>query len=231
MVRIIIENFVRKNKNPNFTLDQNISILLIIHLVLTKLVGAIRGLPLSMLGVSKRGLILGKSISFFNVMNMELGRNVNVGRFSKLSALGSGKLILGDNVTIGDYSSIVISTTFSDIGKYIRIGDNVGIGEYAYIGGAGGTEIGKDTIVGQYFSIHPENHNFESTTELIRFQGVSRLGVIIGSNCWLGSKVTVLDGVTIGDNCIVAAGSVVTKSFDANTVIGGVPAKILKQRL
>ena len=52
--------------------------------------------------------------------------------------------------------------------------------------------------------------------------------VEIGENCWIGSKVTVLDGVTIGDNCVLAAGAVITKSMPANSVIGGVPAKILR---
>ena len=52
-----------------------------------------------------------------------------------------------------------------------------------------------------------------------------------GSNCWIGSKVTFLDGVKIGQGCVVAAGSVVTKSFPDFSVIGGVPAKMLKERL
>jgi acetyltransferase-like isoleucine patch superfamily enzyme len=65
----------------------------------------------------------------------------------------------------------------------------------------------------------------------IRLQGVSRKGIKIGKNCWIGSKVTILDGVEIGDSCIVAAGAVVNKSFPSNSVIGGVPAKILKSRI
>jgi acetyltransferase-like isoleucine patch superfamily enzyme len=64
----------------------------------------------------------------------------------------------------------------------------------------------------------------------IRHQGVSRKGIKIGKNCWIGSKVTVLDGVTIGTGSIIAAGSVVTKSFPENSIIGGVPAKLLKTR-
>jgi acetyltransferase-like isoleucine patch superfamily enzyme len=147
-----------------------------------------------------------------------------------LSALGSEGITLGDNVGLGAFSRIVVSTSLNDIGSYIRIGNNVGIGEYAYLGGAGGLEIGNDCIVGQYFSCHPENHNFERTDLPIRMQGVNRKGISIGNDCWIGSKVTVLDGVTIGDGCIIAAGAVVTKSFPANSIIGGVPAKRLKDR-
>lgn len=147
-----------------------------------------------------------------------------------LSALGNEGITLGDNVGLGAFSRVIVSTSLNQIGTYIRIGNNVGIGEYAYLGGAGGLEIGDDCIVGQYFSCHPENHNYEDIDTPIRLQGVNRKGIIIGKNCWIGSKVTILDGVNIGDGCILAAGSVVTKSFPANSIIGGVPAKILKSR-
>jgi acetyltransferase-like isoleucine patch superfamily enzyme len=91
--------------------------------------------------------------------------------------------------------------------------------------------IGDDCIIGQYFSCHPENHYFSDVDQLIRHQGVHRKGIEIGKNCWIGSKVTILDGVTIGDGCVVAAGAVVHQSFPSNVVIGGVPAKVLGQRI
>jgi acetyltransferase-like isoleucine patch superfamily enzyme len=59
---------------------------------------------------------------------------------------------------------------------------------------------------------------------------VNRKGIKIGKNCWIGSKVSILDGVQLGNGCIVAAGAVVTKSFPDNSIIGGVPAKLLKTR-
>jgi len=89
-------------------------------------------------------------------------------------------------------------------------------------------EIGSDCIIGQYLSCHPENHNFGDQTRLIRHQGVQRKGIKIGKNCWIGAKVTILDGVRIGANCVIAAGAVVTKSMPDNTVIGGVPARVIK---
>ncbi|KAB1183233.1 acyltransferase [Photobacterium damselae subsp. damselae] len=165
-----------------------------------------------------------------NIYKSSLGRGVNIGNNVILNGIGSGGLVIGDNVSIGDCSVFKVSGTFIDIGRFIHIGNNVGIGEFSHIGGAGGVKIGESTIIGPYFSVHPENHLFNDLNIPIRKQGVSQKGINIGSNCWIGAKVTILDGVTIGDGCVIAAGSIVTKSFPDNVVIGGVPSKILKKR-
>jgi len=148
-----------------------------------------------------------------------------------LSALGRDGITIGDHVGIGAHSRVVVSTSLNQIGSHIRIGDHVGIGEFAYLGGAGGLDIGNECIIGQYFSCHPENHNYMDEALPIRKQGVNRKGISIGNDCWIGSKVTILDGVTIGNGCVIAAGAVVTTSFPDNSMIGGVPAKLLKARL
>ena len=96
-------------------------------------------------------------------------------------------------------------------------------------GGGGGVEIGDDTIIGSYFSCHPESHVFDNPSIPIRLQGLSRQGIRIGKGCWIGSEVTILDGVEIGDNSVVAAGAVVTKSFPENSIIGGVPARLIRK--
>ena len=64
----------------------------------------------------------------------------------------------------------------------------------------------------------------------IRLQGATRKGIEIGNDCWIGSKVTILDGVKIGNHAIVAAGAVVNKNVPDYAIVGGVPAKILKMR-
>lgn len=187
-----------------------------------------RGLRMFNINAKTNKIFFGKSVDIFNKKNIVLGNNVNLGDFVKLSGLGIKKLTIGNNVNIGDFSHVIISTSFNKIGQHITIGNNVGIGEFSYLGGAGGLTIGNDTIIGQYFSAHPENHIYSDSTILIREQGVSRQGIIIGSNCWIGAKVTIFDRAVIGDNCIIAAGAVVTKSFPNNVLIAGVPAKILK---
>lgn len=228
MLKKIIENHIKRSKNSNFSFDEKISSLLIFSFVSKKIIALLRSFKILFITKGRKKVFLGKSVEFFNKKNIVIGNNVNIGDFVKLYALGRECLVIGNNVNIGSFSQLVISTTFNDLGKNIQIGNNVGIGEFSYIGGAGGFEIGNDTIIGQYFSAHPENHNYEDENVLIREQGVNRQGIKIGANCWIGSKVTILDGVEIGNNCIIAAGAVVTKSFPNNTLIGGVPARFLK---
>lgn len=224
----IIEKLIQL-RNPKFTFDPALSAWLILALFLQKSMYFLRGLRILWSGRKPSFLMLGKRVRFFNFRQIRLGKWVKIEHDVYLNALGKGTLRIGDNSGIGAFSRLIISTSFNHLGEHITIGKNVGIGEFAYLGGAGGLTIGNDCIIGQYFSCHPENHHFTNPNTLIRYQGVSRLGIRIGNNCWIGAKVTILDGVDIGDNCVIAAGAVVTKSMPPNTVIGGVPAKIIKR--
>lgn len=227
-MKALIEKIIRL-RNPDFRFDDQLSSAMLMSLVSDKGRAFIRGL-LKNPGHLRSGLMLGRRVRLLNKQNMQLGRWVKIEDYVYMNALGSGKLHIGDNSSIGAFSRVIISTSFNNIGKHIKIGDNVGIGEYAYLGGGGGLEIGDNCIVGQYLSCHPENHNYADLDMQIRHQGVTRQGIKVGKNCWIGSKVTITDGVEIGDNCVIAAGAVVTKTMPANALIGGVPAKVLKMR-
>ena len=82
--------------------------------------------------------------------------------------------------------------------------------------------IGDDTIWAFNVSIQTGNHGLKDRDEM------KVKDIVIGKNCWLGQAAIILSGVELGDNVIIGAGSVVTKSFPANVVIAGVPAKIIK---
>ena len=225
-----IEKAIRL-RNPRFAFDPALSNWAISAFVAAQCLGLLRGCRLLFYLKNPRMAILGKRVSFFNVPGIQLGRFVKLGQDVHISALGKKGVSIGDHVGIGAYSRVVVSTSLHHLGEYIKIGHNVGIGEFAYLGGAGGLDIGDECIIGQYFSCHPENHRYDDPNLSIRLQGVHRKGIKIGKNCWIGSKVTILDGVVMGDGCVVAAGAVVTTSFPANSIIGGVPAKILKSRI
>ncbi|EXJ09152.1 acyltransferase [Nitrincola nitratireducens] len=173
--------------------------------------------------------LIGKNVELRNKRYLSMGKKVKIGNYCLIDSLGLKGISLGNNVTIGDFSRLIVTSDISNLGSHIIIHDNVGIGEFSRIGGSGGVTIHSDTIIGQYLSCHPENHNFSNPNILIRHQGTTRSEIIIGKNCWIGAKVTVTAGVTIGDNCVIAAGSVVTSSFEENSLIGGVPAKLIRK--
>ena len=199
-----------------------------IGLTFNQLILRLRGKKLFFRGRLVNGLQLGFRVTIRNFAKISIGRNVKLDDYVLLDGLGTEGLSIGDNCSIGAYSKLVVSTSYNNLGKGITLGSNIGIGEFAYIGGAGGLKIGNETIVGQYLSIHPENHTFALKTKSIRLQETTRKGIIIGENCWIGAKVTILDGVSVGNNSIIAAGSVVNKSFPNDSLIAGVPAKLIK---
>ncbi len=225
----LIEKIIRL-RNPQFRFDEALNGTALLQFVWIQFWSLFRGIKLILRFRNPKMAILGSGVRFFNLPKIRYGKFMKLGSHVQLSALGTEGIIFGNNVGIGAFSRIIVSTSLNELGKHIKIGNNVGIGEYAYLGGGGGLEIGDDCIVGQYLSCHPENHNHVDPGIPIRKQGVNRKGIKIGSDCWIGSKVTILDGIEIGPGSIIAAGSVVNKSFPAKSIIGGVPAKLIKQR-
>jgi acetyltransferase-like isoleucine patch superfamily enzyme len=228
-MKAIIQKIIQF-RNPNFKFDEALNSRALFQFIWIQVWSIIRGLKVVLFLKNPKGMLLGKGVTFFNISKIKYGKFLRLGNQVYVSALSKNGIQFGDNVSIGAFSRVIVSTSLNEIGDKISIGNNVGIGEFAYLGGAGSLEIGDECIIGQYLSCHPENHNYQDTTISIRHQGVTRKGIKIGKNCWIGSKVTILDGVEIGNGSIIAAGSVVTKSFPENSIIGGIPAKLLKTR-
>lgn len=222
----LIEKIIQL-RNPDFGFDPDLKGYMLRSLIVDKGQAVLRTVFKFPSQLTK-GLMLGRRVRLINRKNIRVGKWVKIEDYAYLNALGTGQLSIGDNSSIGAFSRVIISTSYNNIGSHIHIGDNVGIGEYAYLGGGGGLDIGDNCIIGQYLSCHPENHNYQDKTLQIRQQGVNRKGIKIGENCWIGAKVTIADGVEIGQHCVIAAGAVVTSSMPDYSVVGGVPAKILK---
>lgn len=113
---------------------------------------------------------------------------------------------------------------FTDCGKNITVGKNVFINSGCCFQDQGGIEIGDGTLIGHKVVIATLNHDLRPENRADMFPKA----VKIGKNVWIGASATILPGVTVGDNSVIAAGAVVTKDVPANTVVGGVPAKIIK---
>ncbi|MBZ2405262.1 transferase [Liquorilactobacillus hordei] len=173
---------------------------------------------------------IGKKTEIVCKKKICLGDNVRIGNYTKINSISEEGLSLGNNVKIGEYSSILLSGGINNLGKGMSIGKNSFFSEYTFFGAAGGIKIGEDVISGQYVRFHAENHLFNEIDKLIKEQGVTRKGIVIGDNCWIGAGAVFLDGAELGNGCVVAANSVVTKKFPSNSVVAGVPAKILRYR-
>lgn len=100
----------------------------------------------------------------------------------------------------------------------IKIGKNCFFNRNCSLNSLDEINIGNDCIFGESVKIYDHNHLFKETNTLIRKQKFETKKVTIGNNCWIGSNVIILPGVSIGNNVVVAAGSIVTKSIEDNCV-------------
>lgn len=111
----------------------------------------------------------------------------------------------------------------------ISIGEQTRIGPYTCLSGDR-ILIGNHCLIASHVSIYANNHVFDDPTRLIREQGNRYKGIVIEDDCWLGSGVRVVDGITIGQGSVIGAGAVVTKDVPPYSIAVGVPAKVIAQR-
>ncbi len=114
---------------------------------------------------------------------------------------------------------------YTDFGRNITGGEHVFINACCHFQDHGGVTLGDGCQIGHNVVFATLNHGLSSDDR----QHTYPAPIVLGKNVWVGSNATILPGVTIGDNAIVAAGAVVTKDVAANMVVGGVPAKVIKE--
>ena len=111
----------------------------------------------------------------------------------------------------------------------IELGNDVSINHGCFLSALGGLNIGDFVAIGHNTSIITTEHSFDDSSQPIKTQPVKKRPVSIGNNVWIGANATILGGVSIADNTIIAAGAVVTKSVEQEYLImGGVPARFIK---
>lgn len=113
---------------------------------------------------------------------------------------------------------------YTDFGKNLRFGRNVFVNSGCCFQDQGGIDIGDDCLIGHQVVFATLDHDLDPALRA----GMHPAPIRLGKKVWVGSHATILSGVTVGDNAVIAAGAVVTKDVPANAVVGGVPAKIIK---
>jgi len=115
-------------------------------------------------------------------------------------------------------------------GRNLVIGDEVDLAKDVLITTSGGVRIGDRSLIGYRTQIISINHSIPPIGQPFPISGDDPRPVIIGKDVWVGANCIITPGVTIGDGAVIAAGSVVTKDVDANSIVGGIPARLIKMR-
>ena len=152
---------------------------------------------------------------------VKFGKNVYIGDYVTLIVEPGASLSIADNSFIGENCYIKC------FGGKVEIGQDVSINSKSYINGCGGVKIGDNTRIGTQSIIIASNHKFGEPDVLVKDQ-ITKQGVSLGDNIWLGARVTVLDGVNIPDNSVIGACSLVSKPLTEAGVYVGIPAKKIK---
>lgn len=154
--------------------------------------------------------------------NIEMDKSVRITNSTLIETRFGGKIKIGKNTELLEDVKILT------YGGNIEIGENCSINPGTIIYGHGNTRIGDHVLIAGHCMIIPANHIFKDVDKPIGKQGLTKKGINIANDVWLGHSVSVLDGVSIGKGAIVAAGSVVNESVPEFTLVGGVPIKIIK---
>ncbi len=163
-----------------------------------------------------RRIYIQMGVEFLGGCLVEIGDDVKIMRDARFDMRAPNSLLrIGNKVCID--RGVDIRATVSHC--LIEIGDSSYLGPYICMAGPGHIKIGKECLIASHTSIYANNH---------REHGLSREGIEIQDNVWIGSGVRILDGVTIGKGSVIGAGAVVTKDIPPLSIAVGVPAKVIK---
>ncbi len=169
-----------------------------------------------------------KNVRLRFASNIRLGKGCYLDEGVYIHACPKG-VEIGDN-TMVMHGSILHVYNFRNLPHAgIRIGNNSLIGEYTVIRGQGGVTIGDRVYTSPMTQLIAVNHVFDDVSRPFVDQGITAQGIVVEDDVWLGSASVITDGVHVGKGAVVAAGAVVTKNVPPYTVVGGVPARPIRQ--
>lgn len=160
--------------------------------------------------------------------NIRLGHGVYLDQDTYLHACPNG-IEIGSN-TIIMHGAVLHVYNFRNLPHSgINIGHDSLVGEYTVIRGQGGVHIGNRVYTSPFSQIIAVNHVFDDPEQPFIDQGITAEGITIGDDVWVGSGAIITDGVHVGKGAVVAAGAVVTQDVPPHTIVGGVPAHLIKK--
>jgi acetyltransferase-like isoleucine patch superfamily enzyme len=167
----------------------------------------------------------GVRLRFANHIHLHRGAYLDQGVY--LHACPNG-IEIGEN-TIVMHGAVLHVYNFRGLPHAgIQIGRDSLVGEYSVIRGQGGVVIGDRVYTSPFTQLLAVNHVFDDPNRPFIDQGITAEGIVIEDDVWLGAGAVITDGVRVGRNSIVAAGAVVTKDVPPYSVVGGIPAKVIK---
>ncbi len=173
---------------------------------------------------------------FIRNKNINLKGKLKVKNRPLIHIMDGSSLILGDNVTLNSKNDLHHVNMFAPIKIYLdKVGAKIEIGNNTRIHASclhayEAIEIGDNCLIAancQIFDGSGHDTLLEEPSKRISSHGIIK-PIKIGNNCWIGTSAIILPGTTLGNNCIVAAGSIVNGTFEDNSLIGGNPAKLIK---
>jgi acetyltransferase-like isoleucine patch superfamily enzyme len=177
----------------------------------------------TVLGSIGSSCLIEEDVRFQVAKRIFLGNRVFIGQYSYLDG-GTSSLRLGDDVHLGRFCTLRAGE------RGISVQDGASINIRCFLDGNGGVEIGADVLLSPGVQVISGNHVFDDPKVPIRFQGTTYGKVSIGKDCWLGTNVIVVPGVTVGRGSVIGAGAVVTKDIPEFSIALGVPAKVVGHR-
>jgi acetyltransferase-like isoleucine patch superfamily enzyme len=173
-----------------------------------------------------KGSVIGRSVLLRSPGQVSIGDQVMIDDNVVLDAKGKGARIeLGNQILLG--RNTILSCNKSEI----NIGSFVSIGPFCFFVSKSLISIGSNVSIGSGSHLMGGGHKFDDLDKPIIRQERTSQGIVVSDNVWIGSQVVVLDGVTLGEGCIVGAGAVVTKDVPAYSIAAGIPAKVIRSRL
>lgn len=225
MLRKLVDRYYKASRGLDTGVDARLSSREIAASVTRRAAERLRGMARR-----RPGTFIARGVTIRNGTKLTLGKNTSIGSGVSIDALSENGVTLGDHVTIDQGAILRGSGVIRHLGVGIDVGARTSIGAFNVLLGQGGISIGEDCLLSPSVTVVSENHIYADPSVPIRAQGEERLRTVIEQDVWIGAGAVILGGSHIGRGAVVAAGAVVRGIVEPETIVGGIPARVIGRR-